>query len=140
MLVLTFNKSRSKNYKKALKFARYFEHVECSGTNHISISVKDIFEKWEYFSRLFWLTVDWKDTCIEYNRIKYHSHTDKTMIFYSLQQAYVNWRNCTSYQLVQSYKAYKGDITLDMIESDSLTDEQVNSIIDHYNIKKLQDE
>lgn len=137
MLVLIFNKSHSKKYKEAIKLSMAFDY-EFSIVNKVRITVKDIFEKWEFFNSLFWLTVDWKGTYIEYNGMNYHSHCDKTLIFYSLQQAHSNWRNCTSHQLVQSYKVYKGNITQEMLERESLTDEQVNSIIDDYNIKKNQ--
>lgn len=135
-LIITFRKSTSKNLNEAINSAKQFDRYFFGEVNTVTIQLKEIFEKFEFFNILFWITVDWKGTTIEYEGFKYHSHTDKTMIFYSLQQSYLNWRCCTEYKLVNSYRVYVGDATSEMIENEILTNDQADRIIDYYNIKK----
>jgi hypothetical protein len=135
-VTILFRKSSSKNYNKALKLSKLFENALFSDQNQITIPLREIFEKWEYFNQLFWITVNWKHTSIKYNGMQYYCHTDKTMIFYSLQQSYLNWRNFTSYKLVNSYRIINQTDTLENIENEFMTSEQADQLIDYYNIKK----
>jgi hypothetical protein len=134
-LILTFRQSTSKNYKEAIGMSKMFEEVSFTELNRVTIQIYEVFEKFEIFANLFWLTVDWKGTTIEYSGMKYHCHSDKTMIFYSLQQSYQNWRDFTSYKLVNTYRTYKGEDTPEAIETEYMTSEQADMIIDNYNLK-----
>lgn len=135
-LVISYRNSKSKNLKRAINASKEFDEAYFGPVNRVTIQLKEVFEKFEFFSELFWITVDWKGTTVEYDGMKYLSHTDKTMVFYSLQQAYLNWRNCTSEKLVNSYRIYTKQATEEMIDDETLTNEQADRIIDYYNLKK----
>ena len=137
MILLSFNRSKSKNFNAALKLARLFDTFSDQGeTLTVTLSLKDVFERWQFFNDLFWLVVDWNGTFVEYNDMKYYSHRDMTRIFYSLQQAHNNWVCFTSYQLVNLYRVYNAENSLEEIITEYLTDEEINRIIEVYNIKK----
>lgn len=92
MFTLKFKKSKSKNYPLVEKLARKFsEHIFENGINTIKISIKELFEKWDYFNLMFWRSVDWEGTTFGYDGFDLHSHCDKTRIFYALQNAHTKW-------------------------------------------------
>ena len=137
MIILSFHRAKSKNFDGALKLARLFDTFSDQGeTLSITLTLKDVFERWQLFNDLFWLVVDWNGTYIEYNDMKFYSHRDMTTIFYSLQQAHNNWVNFTSYKLVNLHRVYNAEDHLEGIINEYMTDEQINRIIDVYNIKK----
>lgn len=136
-IVIRFNHSRSKFYKEALMLTGKFDNRTFGERNEVTIPIKEIFEKWEFFSRLFWLVIDWKDTTVEYAGMEYHSHTDKTAIFYSVQQSRYGWLNFLRHKLRNSFKVVTGEKTMQEIESEYMTDNQANYLIDLYlNINK----
>jgi hypothetical protein len=138
MLTLHFPKSRSKNYRQAIKLASKFDGYtgECDA-NAVSFTPKDINEKWEYFNLLFWIVVDWANTFIEYEENKYYSHTDKTRIFYSLQEAHSNWMWDASNRIVQHFSPNIEQKKADVLDIDSMTNKQIDELIDRKLIEKL---
>ena len=68
MFTLKFRKSKSRNYpiiqKLACKFTNY---TLMDNINTIDLSVKEIFEKWDFFNLLFWETVDWHGATFGYS-------------------------------------------------------------------------
>ena len=89
-LKILFPESRSKFYRQAVNAAREFEGYEFAGMNIVPVGDMELHEKWEYFNKLFWKVVDWKGSVIEWEGIRYHSHQDKTRIFYALQTSHLN--------------------------------------------------
>lgn len=90
MFTLKFHKSKSKNYPLVEKLANKFsEHTFENDLHTIHISIKELFEKWDYFNLMFWKSVDWVDSTFGYDGFDLHGHEDKTRIFYALQQAHV---------------------------------------------------
>lgn len=86
MIILSFPKSRSSKLKEAVKHAKVFDNLKSLEDSYtINLTLKEIIEKWDSFNLLFWIVVDWKGTTIAYDNMTYHSHSDKTKIFYSLQ-------------------------------------------------------
>lgn len=137
MLILSFQRSRSKNLQNAIRLAGQFGTFQYGGQNlSITLMLKDVFERWQQFNDLFWMVVHWQGTWIEYDGMRYYSHHDMTTIFYSLQQAHNNWICVTQYKLVNLYRVYDAGEHLEDIAKEYLTDEQINRIIDVYNLKK----
>lgn len=92
MFTLSFKKSNSKNYNEVKKLASYFNDNSFENDRHtVVIGLKEIFEKWDYFNLLFWRTVDWKQSFFGYDEFNVYSHSEKTRIFYALQQAKSDW-------------------------------------------------
>ena len=89
---LQFNKSKSKYYSQAVKCAQnFYEHKFEAGKHVVIITVKELFEKWDYFNELFWLVVGWNDSTLGYDDYNLHSLSDKKRLFYSLQLAHGRW-------------------------------------------------
>lgn len=83
---IIFPASRSKNFGKVLNLAREFENFTPGNPNIVQINrEEELLEKWEFFNLLFWRTVDWKGSAIEFEGQRYQGHCDKTRIFYALQ-------------------------------------------------------
>lgn len=132
MLTLYFNKSRSKNYQKAVKLAAEFDGYTCDEVNTVPISVKEIFEKWEFYNLLFWTIVDWKGTVLQWGSMKYHSHTDKTRIFYAMQQAHLDWIILCEGKIRQLYLVYNGQKTMEEIGVDGMDERDVDRFLDQF--------
>jgi hypothetical protein len=130
-VTLHFPKSRSKNYGQAAKLASQFEgHTREPDAHAVVLEQKDIFEKWEYFNLLFWTTVDWAGTFVEYDGYRYYSHTDKTRIFYSLQQAHSDWIWDTSNSIIQHFSPNIERKKAESLDIDSMTGRQIDELID----------
>ncbi|MDR1585209.1 MAG: hypothetical protein LBS07_03405 [Prevotellaceae bacterium] len=131
MIILTFPKSRSKNYLHAVKLASKFDgYAGERNNNAVSFAPKDINEKWEYFSMLFWTTVDWSGTFIEYDGDRFYSHSDKTRIFYALQEAHSNWMWNTSSRIIQHFSPNIESKKAESLDIDSMTNKQIDELID----------
>lgn len=62
MLVLSFGKSTFPKFRDTVKLAEKF--TSCAKTDNrtsVTLPVKEVFEKWEYFNQLFWTVVDCKE-------------------------------------------------------------------------------
>lgn len=103
LVTILFSFSRSRYFTEAVRLADMFDNFKQEGNNIVTIDEKELFEKWEYFNLLFWKIVDWKGSVLEYDRMKYHSHTDKTRIFYALQHAHAI-HICTQVQRIKEMK------------------------------------
>lgn len=135
MITIEFNQSRSPRYPDMIKIAKMFDSYSIGETNKIFVSIKEIFEKWEFFNDIYWVVMDWKGTVVIYNDARHFSHSDKTKIFYALQQAHFNWINFTAFKLSSLHKVYSGQSRMIEIEGEYLTEDQVNYMIDTYSMK-----
>lgn len=131
MIILSFKKSSSKYFNDALTIASSFEHFRFLNNEVIiELLVKDIFERWEYFNNLFWTVVTWQGTYIEHQGMKYYSRTDKTKLFYCLQQAHTSWMNMVGDKLKELHLIYKGDITLEELERKFFIESEIDKLLD----------
>jgi hypothetical protein len=137
MFTLHFPKSRSKNYPKAVKLAAKFAGYTCeNGINMLSIEKREVYEKWEYFNLLFWMIVDWSGVTIEYEGVRLYSHCDKTRAFYALQQAHSNWMWGISNSIIEHYSPNIERKKMAGLDVDSMTNEQIDLLIDEKLIEK----
>lgn len=137
MLVLSFGKSTSPKFRDAVKLAEKFTScVKTDNRTSVSLPVKEVFEKWEYFNQLFWTVVDWKETTLTYEDMTYHSHTDKTRIFYALQNAHWKWMNYIEDRVSKLYNTTVEELDLSKINTKNIDDATADLLIDLYSIKK----
>ncbi|MFR0677253.1 hypothetical protein [Dysgonomonas mossii] len=137
MLTLSFGKSTSPKFRDALKLAEKFTScVKTDNRTSVSLPVKEVFEKWEYFNQLFWTVVDWKETTLMYEDMTYHSHTDKTRIFYALQNAHWKWMNYIEDRVSKLYNTTVEELDLSKINTKNIDDATADLLIDLYSIKK----
>lgn len=133
---LIFRQSRSKNYSQAVKLASAFSNYQPGEENVVDISMKEIFEKWEYFNLLFWRTVDWKGTILEWEGMAFHSHCDKTRIFYALQHAHISYICFTEKKIRVLPKVYSGELKYDELDLHVYSEDDMNMLLDTFNINK----
>ena len=137
MLTLSFGKSTSPKFRDAVKLAEKFTScVKTDNKTSVSLPVKEVFEKWEYFNQLFWTVVDWKETTLTYEDMTYHSHTDKTRIFYALQNAHWKWMNYIEDRVSKLYNTTVEELDLSKINTKNIDDATADLLIDLYSIKK----
>ena len=137
MLTLSFGKSTSPRYRNAVKLAENFSTYSKSGNKtFISLPIKEVFEKWEYFNQLFWTVVDWKETTLLYEDMMYHSHTDKTRIFYALQNSHWKWINYVEEKVSSLYNIPAKDLDIENIDTQNIDDKTADLLIDLHLIKK----
>ena len=137
MLTLSFGKSTSPRFRDAVKLAEKFTScVKTDNRTSVSLPVKEVFEKWEYFNQLFWTVVDWKETTLMYEDMTYHSHTDKTRIFYALQNAHWKWMNYIEDRVSKLYNTTVEELDLSKINTKNIDDATADLLIDLYSIKK----
>lgn len=137
MLTLSFRKSTSPKFRDAVKLAEKFTScVKTDNRTSVSLPVKEVFEKWEYFNQLFWTVVDWKETTLMYEDMTYHSHTDKTRIFYALQNAHWKWMNYIEDRVSKLYNTTVEELDLSKINTKNIDDATADLLIDLYSIKK----
>lgn len=137
MLTLSFGKSTSPKFRDAVKLAEKFTScVKTDNRTSVSLPVKEVFEKWEYFNQLFWTIVDWKETTLMYEDMTYHSHTDKTRIFYALQNAHWKWMNYIEDRVSKLYNTNVEELDLSKINTKNIDDATADLLIDLYSIKK----
>jgi len=132
MIKLHFKRSKSKFLTEAMKHAQVFDpKVEDDGYN-ITPDIKKVFEHWDDFNRVFWLSVDWNGTYIEIDDMKYHSHRDKTGIFYSLQLSHSKWINYVEMRTSKFFD--NGEFNTDR----PISQREADYLIDLYIIQKSQ--
>lgn len=137
MLLISFRHSRSKKFPEIIKLAEKFDNYSSDEDRHeINVSLKEIFEKWEWFNEIYWESVKWVGTVVGYDGMKYYSSRDQKMIFYSLQQAKWNQINMTSFKLVQMYRRYEGKQLFD-IKLQGIYDDMMDGFLD--NLNKLKE-
>lgn len=107
MFILKFRKSSSKNYPLVIKLAEVFEDHEFVDDMHtIRFSVKELFEKWDYFNLIFWKTAGWVESAFGYDGYKLLSLEGRKRLFYSLQSAYSMWLGLSTAYLKKLAPAY----------------------------------
>ena len=143
MLTLTFRQSRSKRYKEAIRYALFFDDFkqECN-FNTLNLSLKEIIEKWEWFNLLYWIVLDWAGTTVKYDGLTYYGHSDKTNIFYAVQEIHTNWINHTTTKLVTTYQRIpEPKSKLLDVNPDELSNEELDHLIEVMSQKKkIKDE
>lgn len=87
---IEFNKTHSKFYREVINLCRQFEDFQEGDRNTLSSNRDEVYALWDQFNLIFWRTVDWKGSTISYNGSKWGSHTDKTRIFYAVQDNRLN--------------------------------------------------
>lgn len=133
MFTISFKKSRSKNYKQVLDIASNFRNYKVvDDVNIVDMTVKELFEKWEFFNLLFWRTVDWKGATFRFDDCTFHSHCDKTQIFYALQQSHTEWINMYTTYSSKMYKVYKEQMTIEEARAEVFTEKEIDRIIDRF--------
>ena len=137
MLTLIFNKSRSIKLSHVLKWSALFSGYKDNGDSiSLSLPVKEVFERWDDFNSIFWTVVDWKGTYFFFENMEYHSHTDKTRIFYSLQNAHWKWMNYVEDRIAVIYNTSVDDLSLKKLNSSNVDNETADLLIDLYLFKK----
>ena len=134
ILILRFPASRSKNYNQAIKLASYFKDFQSSENNVVKIGMKEIFEKWEFFNLLFWRTVDWKGMTLTWDGMEFHSHCDKTRIFYALQYAKVSYICFLEKKIREVYKVPFGLIKFEELDASVYSESDMNNLIECFDI------
>ena len=137
MLTLSFGKSTSPRYNNAVKLADKFSLVEKSEkVITVTLPVKEVFEKWESFNTLFWMVVDWKETILSYEGMNYQSHTDKTRIFYALQNAHWKWMNYVEERISKVYNTTPEELNISNLDTQNIDDATADLLIDLYTFNK----
>ncbi len=86
MIIISFQHSKSKRYKEVIPLLSQFEGVTIAPNEIVvQFTYTDIFERWEAFNLIFWITVDWKGTWLMWDKYKFYSHRDKVQVFYGIQ-------------------------------------------------------
>lgn len=135
-LRIIFPRSRSKNYAQAIKLASVFYNFKSGERNIVDISMKEIFEKWEYFNLLFWRTVDWKGMILEWEGMAFHSHSDKTRIFYALQHAHVSYICFLESKIRELHKVHFGELKYEDLDLHVYSEDDMNMLLDTFKIIK----
>lgn len=136
MLTLSFNKSRSIKLSYVLRWSALFSGCIDNGNSiSIKLPVKEVFEKWDNFNDIFWNVVDWKGTYFLFENMEYHSHTDKTRIFYALQNSHWKWMSYVESKIATIYNTTEEELILDNLDTSSIDDKTADLLIDLYRIK-----
>ena len=135
-----FPSSRSKNFDKAMNLAKNFESFMAGPVNVVSLNIREVFEKWEYFNLLFWATVDWKGMILEVDDMKFHSHTDKTRIFYALQHSHVSYICFMEAKFRQLHRVESGEVKYEDLADEVYTEDDMNNLIDTFQIRRREKE
>lgn len=131
MFRLRFKKSKSKNYPMVEKLAsKFYVHKFENNTHTIEITVKELFEKWDYFNLIFWKSQTWEGSTFGYDDYDLHSRTDKTRLFYSLQSAHVKWINLSEQFLKLIAPVYFDGELIDPLRVDVFNQEEVDRLLD----------
>jgi hypothetical protein len=138
MILISFRHSRSKKFPEVLKLAEKFEKYTSDEDRYeIDVSLKEVFEKWEWFNEIFWESIKLVGTVIGYDGMNYYSSRDQKLIFYSLQQAKWNQINTVSFKLVQMYRRYEGNQLFD-VKLKGIYDQMMDNLLDNLNKLKAQ--
>lgn len=137
MLTLTFNKSKSQKLPCVLRWSAIFSGcVDLGNSISITLPIKEVFEKWDHFNDIFWNVVDWKGTYFLFENMEYHSHTDKTRIFYALQNSHWKWMSYVETKITSFYNTTKEELDLSRLNTSSIDEETADLLIDFYTIQK----
>lgn len=137
MFVISFLKSSSKFYNEVKKLASFFNDHIFDGERHtVTISLKECFEKWDFFNLLFWRTVDWRQSYLEFDGYKLYSHSDKTRIFYAVQSAKNNWLCITEIYARDLDRVVLGIDSADEVRSRAFSPDNADQMLDWLVVEK----
>lgn len=145
MFRLQFRKSKSKYYNKVVSLADiFYKHTVIDDVHTIHISLKELFEKFEYFSNIYWMTENWKGSTFGYDDYDLHSKDARKRLFYNLQQAYTKWLCLSDSYLSELHKVYF-DVSIDEalrkeVFNETDIDIMLDLILAEKNRKKHKDE
>lgn len=133
MFKLTFNKSRSKFYDEVLKLSSYFRNSRLEDNIHsVEFDINECFEKWDFYNLLFWRTVDWKGSTFGYDGVQVSNHSNKTRLFYALQEANTLWVCLSESYLSQMHLVVLGKITMDELKKRVFNTKDTDFMLDLY--------
>ena len=87
---IEFNKSSSKFYGEVIRLCSGFDEFTQGEKNTLDTNRDEVYAKWDQFNSVFWKTVDWKGSTLSYNGSTFGAHSDKTRIFYAIQDNRLN--------------------------------------------------
>lgn len=141
MFVIKFRKSTSKNYQLATKLAEVFDDHEFKHDMHtIKFSVKELFEKWDYFNLIFWKTSGWVESSFGYDGYNLLSLEDRKRLFYSLQSAHSMWLGLSSDYLKRLAPVYFDESLDNKIREIIFNKEDTDRLLDLINAEKNKEE
>ena len=136
MITLSFQHSKSKRYKEVIALLANFKGAKIAPNEiMVQFTYTDIFERWEAFNLIFWITVDWKDTWLMWNNYKFYSHKDKVRVFYGIQTCHSKFM----WHVNQRMKYLPAGLYIEENKINTVAlSENANDLIDIYNyIKKF---
>lgn len=141
MFILNFRKSSSKNYPLAEKLAGVFDNHLCSNDTHsVQITLKELFEKWDYFNLLFWKTQGWVGSSFGYDDYNLLSLEDRKRLFYSLQSAHSMWIGLSADYLKRLAPVYFDESIEPKLRDLIFNEKDINRLLDLLLAEKKRDE
>lgn len=141
MFVIKFRKSTSKNYQLVTRLAEVFNDHEFKHDIHtIKISVKELFEKWDYFNLLFWKTQGWVGSSFGYDDYNLLSIEDRKRLFYSLQSAHSMWVGLSTDYLKKLAPVYFDESLDDKIRGMIFNEKDTDRLLDLINAERKKEE
>ncbi len=89
-LQITFRKSHSKFYSEVISLCKIFKDFKKGDVNILNTNRDEVYAHWGEFNLIFWKTVDWRGATLAYNGNVFGDHSDKTRIFYAVQDNRLN--------------------------------------------------
>ncbi len=137
MFVIKFRKSTSKNYPLVERLAGAFDDHEFRHDLHsIRITVKELFEKWDYFNLIFWKTAGWVESSFGYDGYNLMSLEDRKRLFYSLQSAHSMWLGLSSDFLRRLAPVYFDEKLDDKLRDIIFNEKDTDRLLDLLNAEK----
>ena len=141
MFIIKFRKSTSKNYQLVTKLAEIFDEHEFKRDMHtIKFSVKELFEKWDYFNLIFWKTVGWIESSFGYDGYNLMSLEDRKRLFYSLQSAHSMWLGLSSDFLRRLAPVYFDESLDPKLRNIIFNEKDIDVLLDLINAEKIKEE
>lgn len=141
MFIIKFNRSSSKNYPLAVKLAGIFDnHLFLDDTHSVRITLKELFEKWDYFNLLFWKTQGWVGSSFGYDDYNLLSLDDRKRLFYSLQSAHSMWVGLSTDYLKKLAPVYFDESLDDKLRGMIFNEKDTDRLLDLINAEKKKDE
>ena len=141
MFVIKFRKSTSKNYQLVTRLAEIFDDHEFKHDKHtIKVSVKELFEKWDYFNLLFWKTQGWVGSSFGYDDYNLLSLEDRKRLFYSLQSSHSMWVGLSTDYLKKLAPVYFDESLDDKIRGMIFNEKDTDRLLDLINAERKKEE
>jgi len=141
MFTLKFRKSGSKYYPTVLKIAETFDdHVFDNDIHTVNLTVKELFEKWDYFNLIFWKVLEWSGSSFGYDDYDLRSRSDRTRIFYSLQSAHSMWIGLSEDYVKKLAPIYFDESLDPKLRSIIFNEKDTDRLLDLLNAEKKREE